>query len=50
MIACHSKLGMLLFYHKIIQILLLRKFIAKTESVIVQTKTNQHLTILSFLV
>src|SRR5574344_2036307 len=45
MVACHSKLCMFFFYNKIIQIFLLWKFITQSHSVIVNAKTDYHITI-----
>ena len=49
MVASHFKLRMFFLYNKVIQILLLWKFVAETYSVIVNTETNYHFTIGLFL-
>ncbi len=45
MVACHRKLRMLLLDHEINQILLLRKLIAETHSVVVDPETDIHQTV-----
>ena len=40
MIACHSKLCVLLLYHEIVERLLLREFIAKSHTVVVNTESD----------
>ena len=50
MIASHSKLCMLILYNKVVQFWLLWEFVTKAHSIVINTETDNNVTLAAWLI